>query len=539
MEIKELLSGANPYAAMINATKPLVKKWAQSGLLENLKTDNEKANMAILLENQAKQLVTEASSTGTAANAEQWNGIALPLVRRVFGEIVAKEFVSVQPMNLPSGLVFFLDFKYSGPSQPGFTYGTSLFGGSSSASFGRTDSPENGLYGVGRYVYSMNELNANVVVTTASVSFADVNYDTRYTTITSSYTAVTFNSSSLSNLDVAAIRSFVPVKSGSAGPTVESWLPAFTRLNAAAGTITMLVSGSVQAVGNQGYKVYYTKQPTDSSRGDFEDTASNPSGSVVIPGSDFSAGIPELELQLRSEPIVAKTRKLKAQWTPEFAQDLNAYQNIDAEAELTSMLSEYISMETDLEILDMLLVNAATTDQWSATLNEFWNGSTWTTGTVTAVGYTQGTWFGTIGTKLAKISNKIHQLTMRGGANFMVVSPDVATILEAIPGFSSDNDSQGKLKYAMGVQKAGMINNRWTVYKNPYMSANQVLMGYKGSQFLETGAVFCPYVPLMMTPLVYDSVNLTPRRGIMTRYAKKVVRPEFYGKLYVKDIASV
>ena len=144
-------------------------------------------------------------------------------------------------------------------------------------------------------------------------------------------------------------------------------------------------------------------------------------------------------------------------------------------------------------------------------------------------------WFQTLGVKLQKVSNLIHQKTLRGGANFLVVSPKVSTILESIPGFAADSAGENS-KYNMGVQKIGAINNRYTVYKNPYMTENTILMGYKGSQFLETGAVFAPYIPLIMTPLVYDPVSFTPRKGIMTRYAKKMVRPDFYGKVIIGDL---
>jgi hypothetical protein len=157
----------------------------------------------------------------------------------------------------------------------------------------------------------------------------------------------------------------------------------------------------------------------------------------------------------------------------------------------------------------------------------------------TADGYynTQGAWFATLGTKMQKVSAQIHAKTLRGGANFAVVSPDVSVILESIPGYSTDGDGE-KMKYAMGVQKAGSMTGRYTIYKNPYMSENTILMGFRGNQFLETGAVYAPYIPLMLTPLVYDPTNFTPRRGVMTRYAKIVTRPEFYGKVYVHGLNS-
>jgi hypothetical protein len=250
---------------------------------------------------------------------------------------------------------------------------------------------------------------------------------------------------------------------------------------------------------------------------------------------------------MRSVAIVAKTRKLKAVWTPELAQDLNAYHSVDAEAELTSLLSEYVSMEIDLEILDMLFANAsAKTEYWSArpayeydaSLNSSAGGFAETSANASA--YTKGTWFQTLGNKIQSVSNAIHQKTLRGGANFLVVSPETATIIESIPGYAADTTGEATTsQFAMGVQKVGMLNNRWTVYKNPYMFENVILCGFRGSNFLETGAVYSPYVPLIMTPLVYDPVNFTPRKGVMTRYAKKIVRPEFYGKVVVADVNYV
>jgi hypothetical protein len=231
---------------------------------------------------------------------------------------------------------------------------------------------------------------------------------------------------------------------------------------------------------------------------------------------------------------------MKAQWTPEFAQDLNAYQNLDAEAELTSILSEQISMEIDLEILGMLLQGAANTDYWSAKVgNQINSTQTAFTSNTSGVYYNQMSWFQTLGIKLQKISNTIHQRSLRGGANFMVISPSVATVLESIPGFAADNTDAETMKYAFGVQKIGAINGRYKVYKNPYMKDNTILLGFKGNQFLETGAVYAPYVPLIMTPLIYDPDTFTPRKGIMTRYAKKMIRPEYYGKIFVADLDVV
>ena len=245
---------------------------------------------------------------------------------------------------------------------------------------------------------------------------------------------------------------------------------------------------------------------------------------------------------MKSSAIVAKTRKLKAVWTPEFAQDLNAFHALDAEAELTSILSEYISLEIDLEILDMLIESAAAgTEVWSAVNNRSIvdDGAD---GTISDLGFynSQGQWFQTLGTKIQKLSNIIHQKTLRGGANFLVCSPTVGTILESIPGFAADTDGDAaKASYAFGVQKVGQLNGRYKVYKNPYMTENKILLGFRGTQFLESGAVFAPYIPLIMTPLVYDPDTFTPRKGLLTRYAKKIVRPEFYGTIKVNGLNTL
>jgi hypothetical protein len=194
-------------------------------------------------------------------------------------------------------------------------------------------------------------------------------------------------------------------------------------------------------------------------------------------------------------------------------------------------------MEIDLEILDMLITNAYSVEYWNVQNNVAMD-STGITNANLGFYNTQGGWFQTLGTKLQKISNKIHQLTLRGGANFLVCSPTVATVLESIPGFASDGDGE-KMEFNFGIQKIGSLNSRYKVYKNPYMTENVILLGYKGSQFLECGAVFAPYVPLIMTPLLYDPNTFTPRKGLMTRYAKKMIRPDYYGKIYVAGLNTL
>ena len=517
----------NPMAQLMEQTRGLVSKWDKTGLLEGIKSGMEKSHMSILLENQAKQLIDEATRTGTSGNSEQWAGVALPLVRRVFAEIAAKEFVSVQPMNLPSGLVFYLDFKYGTDQagKPRFN-GQSLFGGTGTK-LGSTDAAVHGLYGQGRFGYTINDQTASLAATSASADWINTNFTPE---LSASVAAGEVNIATVnlgSTFDHNGVRAFTVDGAG-----IVDFYPAFT--TTIGNTVSFVVSGSVPST----VVVEYHVQPTDATRGDFEDR-----GLPIAPqGLSSDIGIPEVNLELKSEAIVAKTRKLKAVWTPELAQDLNAYHSIDAEAELTALLSEYVSMEIDLEILDMLIQNApeATTEFWSARVGSEFDAATRTFRDTAAnrTAYVKSTWFQTLGNKIQKVSNKIHQLTLRGGANFLVCSPDVATIIESIPGFSTNTDGD-QAKFAMGVAKVGALSNRWTVYKNPYMTDNVMLVGFRGNNFLETGAVYAPYIPLIQTPLVYDPVNFTPRRGVMTRYAKKMIRPEFYGKIIIGNLNEV
>ena len=558
--VNDALLDASPYKKQADEAKHLVNKWDKTGLLDGLNEDFQKSGMAVMLENQAKQLISENSGTGgtgggstAGANSEEWSGVALPLVRRIFGEIAAQDFVSVQPMNLPSGLVFYLDFKYgttTGGNQ-GETYGTDqagfadVPGGSVGSLQGKTgaNNPSGssapygvgGLYGAGRYDYSINQKVASGATNTiTSASYKDVNFNQEFSaSIGGTNELWKVAIATPSDADAKAVRSFGLSGSAATIGAIHSILPQFTKID---GANTVFVISSSEAVkilvDAHSPGVVYSVAPTEAVRGDFEDTTGDATAD--------SLSIPEVDLQLRSSAIVAKTRKLKAVWSPELAQDLNAYHSVDAEAELTSMLSEYISMEIDLEILDMLISDATTQDYWSATPGEDYNGTgTDEAGWATTTFYgTRFEWYQTLLGKIQKVSNEIQRLTLRGGANFVVVSPTVATILESIPGYSVATDGL-KTQFAAGVQVAGSIQNRFTVYKNPYMTENKILVGFRGSNFLETGAVYSPYVPLIMTPLVYDPSDFTPRKGVMTRYAKKMIRPEFYGTINCKDLNLV
>ena len=565
MSLNSLLESANPYQSLQSDAAKLASKWEKTGLLEGL-NGVSKNNMGMILENQAKQLVVEVSQTGGGAASSgtfqsqnqvnvggQWAGVALPLVRKVFGQIAAQEFVSVQPMNLPSGLVFYLDFQYGNNKSP-FAAGSSLYGNSiDNTSFGNTN--EGGLYGSGRFGYSIQSTQSAIDFSTNTdgefsvATWSDVDFDSAFSAsaVGGELYKVAINSSSFGFPDVEAVKSFQFFSGSNNGNAVYLGSggiqhSAFSTYSASKVVFIVPSSSFPNPASTASAQVVYNLQPTDQFRGDFEADNTEPNTQYNVTGSgDETQTIPEINIQMQSMAIVAKTRKLKAVWTPEVAQDLNAYHALDAEAELTSILSEYISLEIDLEILSMLMESAAAgVENWSAVNNEAISGGG--NGTVTDLGFynSQGHWFQTLGTKIQKLSNIIHQKTLRGGANFMVVSPTVATILESIPGFAADSDGDAaKMSYAFGVQKVGALNTRQKVYKNPYMTSNQILLGFRGTQFLESGAVFAPYIPLIMTPLVYDPDTFVPRKGLLTRYAKKMVRPEFYGLINIAGLNTL
>ena len=540
------MDGYNPQRQLLEQTRQLVKKWEPTGLLEGIEDETKTHGMAVLLENQAGQLIQEASVTG-GQNAEEWSGVALPLVRRIFGELAAQEFVSVQPMNLPSGLIFYLDFKYGTAQTGNHTENSDVYGNTS----GSNVDASGGLYGAGKFGYSINDKETSTMTcgatasgsttfSTGSVAWTDVDYEPDLSgaqaiadNADNALIKVSTPLAAYTNADTDGVRAFSISGSG-----LDEFFPAYTSYSSADSEISFVVrKDSVAAILN--VVVDYHQQPsTNYSRTDFE-----PSASQIDANPEGDIDIPELDIALKSIPIIAKTRKLKAVWTPELAQDLNAYHSVDAEAELTSLLSEYISMEIDLEILDMLMANASAKKEfWSARVGYEYDSasSSFVESSGASNAYTKGDWFQTLGNKIQSVSNAIHQKTLRGGANFIVVSPETATILESIPGYATSADGDANTnQFAMGVQKVGAINNRYTVYKNPYMLENSILVGFRGSNFLETGAVYAPYVPLIMTPLVYDPKNFTPRKGVMTRYAKKMVRPEFYGKVVVADVNYV
>jgi len=247
---------------------------------------------------------------------------------------------------------------------------------------------------------------------------------------------------------------------------------------------------------------------------------------------EFEDKIGEVSFDLESVTVSVTERKLRAQWSPELAQDVSAFHNIDAEAELTALLSEQVAAEIDREILRDLRKGAAWNLRWD------YNG--WKRGTSAnpLTQYTQKDWNQTLITAINQISAQIHKSTLRGGANWIVVSSEISAIFDDLEYFHVSNASPEQDQYNMGIERVGTLAGRYQVYRDPYFPPNTVLLGHKGSSLLDTGYVYAPYVPLQLTPTMYNPFNFTPIKGIMTRYAKKMVNNRFYGRITVDGVRT-
>lgn len=530
-------------------TARLVTKWDKTGLLKGLddtRRSMAKSNMARLLENQAAEVVREnrvLRETSELADIRGFQNVAFPIVRRVFGGLIANELVSVQPMSLPSGLLFFLDYTYgtakAGGQKEDWTAGGSVYGDQTTPS--ATANSENlgtGGHYYSNNAYSLRERTADMEIQASGVAtWANVDYDFELSAAVNAaqlwYADVAFTSATgvaLSNLDLTNYKQYSLSGSNASWGNVKALYKRHnTLLSADTGVVRFFMSSSTMLISTQGVTGSYV-----------EKTGLNVSSSGVLLTpvfeSDFSTDIiPEIDIKILAVSVTAETRKLKAKWTPELAQDLNAYQNLDAEVELTQLLSEQIALDIDREILSHILTDATgATMYWSRKPGDFVNKLT---GAAVSGGSFTGTvreWYETLVETCIDAANTIHRKTLRGAANFMVVSPDVATIFEASvlykPTLSLDPK---ETQFTLGTEKVGTLANRFTVYKDPYFPRNKILLGYKGGSFLETGYVYAPYVPLIVTPTLYEPNDFTPRKGVMTRYAKRMIRSDFYSVIKV------
>ena len=591
----------------------LTEKWSRTGLLRGL-DGSRREMMAQLLENQAAQVLKESSSLSSgggnitsSGQIQGFSNIAFPIVRRVFGGLVANELVSIQPMSLPSGLIFYLDYTYGtnkgGASGTDATYssGQSIYNNPRGKGVQSGSLAAGGMYdlvGTGYSRTSGSFSGENLAVLGA---FGGANGDTfaasvmissdsmlsgtnaRFTDFDPQVQAAVQNNdldltfavmaitgSAFDKMDKLAaehLAVFGTITNATAwGETYQggsgvlnlrrlnkrgNWSGSVFTADALNGTHVLMVlkgaNGNVLAkVGSdlRGSFVTSTSLSVDSTAG----------STVTVPSfeSDFGTtptpAIPEIDIRIESIAVTAETRKLRARWSPELAQDLNAYHSMDAEVELTSILSEQIALEIDREILNDLVTAANGANYyWSRSPGRFVNKVTGArealadafqigpafTGTVRE-------WYETLVETIIDVANTIHRKTLRGSANFMVCGPDVATILESSvlykPKFSIDGEGQVATPFSIGAEAMGTVSNRFTVYKDPYFVRNKILVGYKGGSYLETGYVYAPYVPLIVTPTIFAAEDFTPRKGVMTRYGKKMVRSDFFGTVTCLDM---
>jgi hypothetical protein len=532
----------------------LLNKWDKTGLLEGLGTDHSRNAMAALLENQAKELLREAS-TMASGDVEGFAAVAFPIVRRVFGGLIANELVSVQPMSLPSGLIFFLDFTY-GTSTGNFTTGESLYGGGKVASeiTGGVNlsgaNAEKSFYNLNNGYASPtgSAATATTVIMSGTVGSRTnddtndelsraVNWDPDL-----SGTVVAVATIPLASLTAAQfnMKDFITVRLSDL--PADRQVRRLTRLSGTAPHTNVIVV--VEATGSAtSARVAADLDTAANSDFTIDDDFTNGSlGGVVgqqIWGLENNTAIPEIDIKVDSVSITAITKKLKAKWTPELQQDINAYHNMDAEVELTGILSETIALEIDQEILEDLVKGAkAGTLYWSRLPGKFVSNSTGASTNQTLYPDFTGTvseWYETLLETVNDVSAQIHRKTLRGGANFLVTSPEIANILEFTSGFRADTTADENRGTA-GAVKVGSMSKKWDIYVDPYFMRNVILVGRKGSSFLESGYVYAPYVPLQVTPTIFGTEDFVPRKGVMTRYGKKMVRPDMYGLVIVEDL---
>ena len=557
----------------------LINKWESTGLLEGLGSDSLRNGMARLLENQAKELLRE-SSTMAGGDVEGFAAVAFPLVRRVFGSLIANDLVSVQPMSLPSGLIFFLDFTVSEEAggsaadrlRLGYATGSSLYGGGVVASeltggvdIGQTDqaNSERGPYSLNNGYASPTGSTGVSVTMVSSGTIGTGGVPTHDVGFTAGY-------------NLADLLQFDPdLDSGSAwaaGTIAKSALSAWNSDDMVAVKLT-LASLADLSTGNQARRLTMTDPVTSTNLlvvsvqgsgagtaitlgaelGGANVTASFPiadafdgtGGAIgsILPttewGLENQVAIPEIDIKIDSIAVTAMTKKLKAKWSPELGQDLNAYHNLDAEVELTQILSEQVALEIDREILeDLVRGGTAGKRYWSRFPGDFLNRET---GAVSAV--TQdftgnvSEWYETLIETINDVSAQIHRKTLRGGANFVVCGPEIANILEFTAGFRA-NVTVDSDRGDIGAVKVGSLSKKFDVMVDPYFPRQLMLVGRRGSSFLESGYVYAPYVPLQTTPTIFGVEDFVPRKGVMTRYAKKMVRPDMYGLVIVKGIVG-
>jgi hypothetical protein len=569
-----------------------INKWDKLGFLEGLK-GHMRENVAQLYENQASHLINEASSTSDTGAFET---VVFPIVRRVFSKLLANDIVSVQAMNLPIGKLFYFVPNIQAYTDPANLATTGIHYapyGSPNAAAGQTpnsgydynntkdlydrfyEGNEPALDPPGLFDYSKGQYSAITAEVGTVAWLADQLVPSAYTL--SDYRKVLIvlsgfasdgagkligpdgqpmdNEAFLSDLTIYGVGTNVYTSANTSNPYLFR-------------VVTQRYGKGIVQYGNNNSTLVFPNSKTD---GGQYDNLCDAEGKIYLEvdlqvpvcitcggsmdgytGSTFSSTtaadnaftgtyriyknlefedrIGEVSFDLMSVTVSVTERKLRAQWSPEMAQDVAAFHNIDAEAELTALLSEQVAAEIDREILRDLRKGAAWNLRWD------YNG--WKRLGTNAVPYTQKDWNQTLITAINQISAQIHKSTLRGGANWIVVSSEISAIFDDLEYFHVSNAAPEQDQYNMGIERVGTLAGRYQVYRDPYFPPNQVLMGHKGTSLLDTGYIYAPYVPLQLTPTMYNPFNFTPIKGIMTRYAKKMVNNRFYGRITVDGVRT-
>jgi hypothetical protein len=554
-----------------------IKKWDELGFLEGL-DGHQKDNIAQLYENQASYLINEAAVADASGSFET---VVFPIIRRVFSKLLANDIVSVQAMNLPIGKLFFFIPKIQERDANGHyspyvgVNGTATDNNSAAAGY---PAGKRSLYdrfyegsddlNQGLFDYSKGSFSVATLAVTGFATFSNGEVTVSGTAIATGTTksnvilALTgFTSGGYGKLkgpdghEIDSEEFLASLQVFSTDANLLAFLDATTGTSLPINIVTqkygkgMVEYGAKTTNATQNYydicdaeNVIYVQvdlqkysategfvdyRVTGSTLDDQEFNASYRKYDTL----EFEEQIGEVSFDLESVTVSVTERKLRASWSPELAQDVSAFHNIDAEAELTALLSEQIAAEVDREILRDLRKGAA----WKAK----WDYNGWKyggSGNSTLQGYTQKDWNQTLVTKINQISAQIHKTTLRGGANWIVVSSEVSAVFDDLEYFHVSNAEPEQDQYNMGIEKIGTVGGRYQVYRDPYFPANKILIGHKGKSLLDAGYVYAPYVPLQLTPTMYNPFNMTPIKGIMTRYAKKMVNNRYFGIIDVQGI---
>jgi hypothetical protein len=561
-----------------------IKKWDDLGFLEGL-DGHQKDNIAQLYENQASYLINEAAVADSSGSFET---VVFPIIRRVFSKLLANDIVSVQAMNLPIGKLFYFIPKIQERQDPSNAH-YSPYGGVNT-SLGLENDPTSGynsgkknLYdrfyeasddnNQGLFDYSKGKYSVEPLVVNGFTTFSNGVVSTSASALTSatcvnkSYVILEvtgFTSAGagklkgangnemdteefLASLQVTTTESTLLTHLGATSSTAlpinivtQKYGKGIVEYGAKAGSVQSQYYDVCDANGKIYIQVDLESYDPTAGFTPFTLTSTNQLARTefvvnfrLYETLEFEEQIGEVSFDLESVTVSVTERKLRASWSPELAQDVSAFHNIDAEAELTALLSEQIAAEVDREILRDLRKGAAWKAKWD--YNEWKYGGT---NGATLQGYTQKDWNQTLVTKINQISAQIHKTTLRGGANWIVISSEISAVFDDLEYFHVSNAEPEQDQYNMGIEKIGTVGGRYQVYRDPYFPANKILIGHKGKSLLDAGYVYAPYVPLQLTPTMYNPFNMTPIKGIMTRYAKKMVNNRYFGIIDVQGIQS-